>query len=194
MTASQSGMVIFDLDGTLTVPVLDFDLMRAEMGIASGPILEALDRMAAADRERAERVLHRHEEAAATESVLRPGAARCLELLRSGGWPVAILTRNARRWTQVVLDRHGLTVDACWTRDDGEVKPSPHAILQLCRRCGREPCQSWMVGDHLFDIQCGQAAGCRTVLVVDGDPPVYAGDADHVISDLGELARLVTSG
>jgi HAD superfamily hydrolase (TIGR01549 family) len=184
-------MVIFDLDGTLTVPVLDFDLMRAEMGIASGPILEALDRMDAAERERAEHVLHRHEEAAATGSVLRPGATDCLESLRSGGWPVAILTRNARRWTQVVLERHRLTVDACWTRDDGEVKPSPHAILELCRRCGREPVRSWMVGDHLFDIQCGRAAGCRTVLVVDDETPPYAEQADHVIRELETLVELI---
>ena len=36
--------VIFDLDGTLTEPVLDFDAMRAEIGLPEGvPILEQLD-------------------------------------------------------------------------------------------------------------------------------------------------------
>ena len=34
---------IFDLDGTLTVPELDFAAIRAEMGIAEGPILEELE-------------------------------------------------------------------------------------------------------------------------------------------------------
>jgi phosphoglycolate phosphatase-like HAD superfamily hydrolase len=147
--------------------------------------------MDAADREKAEQVLFRHEEAAATGSELRPGAASCIDSLRSGGWPVAILTRNARRWTQVVLDRHALTVDASWTRDDGVVKPSPDAILELCRRCSRHPIRSWMVGDHLFDIQAGQAGGCRTVLLVDGELPPYADQADHVIHDLEELVDLV---
>ena len=37
--------VIFDLDGTLTQPFLDFDKMRTEMGLPrdAGPILEALE-------------------------------------------------------------------------------------------------------------------------------------------------------
>ena len=34
--------VIFDLDGTLTVPTLDFDAIRADIGAGDGPILEYL--------------------------------------------------------------------------------------------------------------------------------------------------------
>ena len=34
---------IFDLDGTLTIPQLDFEGSRKEMGIAAGPILEELE-------------------------------------------------------------------------------------------------------------------------------------------------------
>ena len=43
----MAGAVIFDLDGTLTIPLLDFNRIRQEIGISDGfPILEALATMA----------------------------------------------------------------------------------------------------------------------------------------------------
>ena len=42
--------VIFDLDGTLTEPVLDFDAMRAEIGLTGGTILEQLEQLDAPRR------------------------------------------------------------------------------------------------------------------------------------------------
>ena len=37
--------ILFDMDGTLTEPMLDFPRIRADMGIAQGPILESLAQM-----------------------------------------------------------------------------------------------------------------------------------------------------
>ena len=34
--------ILFDMDGTLTAPMLDFPRIKAEMGIGERPILEAL--------------------------------------------------------------------------------------------------------------------------------------------------------
>ena len=61
----MAGAVIFDLDGTLTIPVLDFDAMRAEMGLTNEPILEDMERMDADRRAEAEAILQRHEHRAA---------------------------------------------------------------------------------------------------------------------------------
>ena len=44
--------VIFDMDGTLTKPCLDFDAIRAEMGLSGEPILEAMARMTPDERAR----------------------------------------------------------------------------------------------------------------------------------------------
>ena len=41
--------VIFDLDGTITKPYLDFDAVRAEIGV-EGPVLEAMAGMDPASR------------------------------------------------------------------------------------------------------------------------------------------------
>ena len=188
----MAGAVIFDLDGTLTVPALDFDGIRAEMGLTNEPILEAMARMDHVQRARAEAILDRHERQAAHDSVLQEGAADTLAALRRRGWPTAILTRNARRWVQVVFQKHNLTVDDMRCRDDGAIKPAAAPILDLCARLGCQPAESWMVGDHLFDIRCGRQAGCTTVLFCGHrPPPEYAGQADHVISRLDELLDLL---
>lgn len=47
-------------------------------------------------------------------------------------------------------------------------KPLPGMLLQAARELEIDLSRSWMVGDKLVDIQAGQAAGCRAVLVRTG--------------------------
>ena len=83
MTAPRA--VIFDMDGTLTEPILDFDAMRAEIGLPDGvPILGHLDGLTAAERAHAEEVLLRHERAAIAQATLADG---CADLLRPPARP-----------------------------------------------------------------------------------------------------------
>lgn len=44
-------------------------------------------------------------------------------------------------------------------------KPKPGLILQACEEFDIDPASSWMVGDGLVDVQAGNAAGCRTLLL-----------------------------
>lgn len=186
------GMLIFDLDGTLTIPVLDFDAMRAEANLPPGPILESLASLEGEQRKRALDVVHAHEEQAARHSQLQPGAKETLSILRKRGWPIGILTRNAQQWANIILDAHGIDVDLMYGREVEPTKPSPEPILKMCAELGCVSQQSWMIGDHMMDIECGRAAGCHTVLMVgDGDVPSRAGEAGHVIRLLDELAAIV---
>ena len=185
--------ILFDLDGTLTRPYLDFDAIRAEIGITGGPILEALSAMDDDARERGETILLRHEAEAATHATLQEGAVHVLATLRSQGFPVGIVTRNARRTVHEVLEAHGIVVDGIRTREDGAIKPSPEAVRSLCEQFGASPAMSWMVGDYLFDVLAGNAAGARTVLMLgDSECPDYGAQADFVIRRLAELLPLVT--
>jgi len=112
--------------------------------------------------------------------------------LQSYGHPVAILTRNSRVTVDLVLDRYGIRIDAIRTREDGAIKPSPVPVLSLCEELSADPHLSWMVGDYLFDIISGEAAGAHTALMIgDKAPPEYASRADHVIRRLAELLPLV---
>src|SRR3954447_75429 len=89
------GAVLFDMDGTLTEPMLDFPRIKAAMGIGDRPILEALSEMNACDRSLAEPVLHEHEERAAAGSTLNPGCRELLHLVRERGIRTALITRNS---------------------------------------------------------------------------------------------------
>lgn len=189
MSSSADGAaVIFDLDGTLTRPYLDFDAIRAEIGIASGPILEAMDAMSPEQRRRAEIIVERHEWDAARNSQLYDGARETLIECRRMGFATAILTRNARACVDHVLQEHDLVVDAIRTREDGAIKPSPEQVLSICRELSADAKRSWMVGDFLFDILSGRSAGTKTILMIgDEEPPEYADQADVVIRQLTTL-------
>src|SRR5207244_555853 len=88
--------VLFDMDGTLTRPMLDFPRIKSEMGIGQRPILEALAELDAAARRAAEAVLLRHEEEAAAGSSLNEGCRDVLGWLAARNIPTALITRNSR--------------------------------------------------------------------------------------------------
>src|SRR5207244_939267 len=101
--------VIFDLDGTLTCPLLDFDAIRAEIGLVPRlPILEQLAHAEEPVRARAEVILRRHESAAIEQAVLADGCLALLARLAALAIPRGILTRNTRAATQRFCARFGL--------------------------------------------------------------------------------------
>lgn len=187
----MSGAVIFDLDGTLTVPMLDFDAIRAEIGIEHGTIMEAVNGMTGAVKDKAFAILERHEREAAENAELRKGSAATVETLRASGWSVGILTRNERRWAEMVLENHSLTIDGLITRNDGPMKPAPDGVLTLCRKFDVDPADAWMVGDHAMDVESGRRAGAKTMLLADGDVDGAAKLADHVIEQIEDVLAIV---
>lgn len=193
-----TSLAIFDMDGTLTKPHLDFDAIRAEIGLPPGPILESVAALShgSDERARAEVILHRHEDEAARASELQPGVHDVLDEIRRAGWRIALMTRNSRHATNIICRRHELTFDFIRTREDGPTKPSPEPIFDICRALECRPADAWSIGDFHFDILCGHAAGTRTVLFWEFEtpPPEWATLATHVISNLCELPRVVGLG
>ncbi len=189
--------VIFDLDGTLTEPLLDFDAIREEIGFArdAGPILELLKDQDEARQREILRILDEHEKRAALQSTLNEGAKDILAWFRNHGYPVGILTRNTRENAIVVAERHGLVFDAIVDRTDGPVKPDAFGVLELCRRFGVRPEETLVVGDFLQDMLSGRAAGAITVLLKSHkDADLFLPYSDHVIHRLDELIPIVENG
>jgi HAD superfamily hydrolase (TIGR01509 family) len=167
MIDMQIKAVIFDLDGTITQPYFDFDDIREEIGLPrdSGPILESMETMSPQERQRAEEILHFHEEKAVMESKLNPGARETLSRLRANGIHIGILTRNKRTNAFAIARKHNLKFDAVIGREDGPVKPDAFGVLELCRQFGVKPAETLLVGDYLFDLLCAKAAGAVAVLL-----------------------------
>jgi HAD superfamily hydrolase (TIGR01509 family) len=186
--------VIFDLDGTITQPYFDFDAIRAEIGLPKdgGPVLEAMERMTAQERRRAEEILHYHEDKALAASELNPGARQTLLALRTRGIRIGILTRNRKRNAQAIADKHDLQFDAVVGREDGPVKPDAFGVRHLCRRFDVHPSETLLVGDYLFDLQCARAAGAVPVLITNHPQASrFAAEADFQIARLDELLAIV---
>ena len=187
--------VIFDMDGTLTEPELDFDAIRAEIGMPDGvPILEHLTAVGEAERARAESIMVRHEREAIARATLADGCADLLGHLRGMEIPMAILTRNVREVVETFARMFAFEFHAVYTREDGPPKPSPHGARLLCQAMGVDPAATLAVGDYKYDVIAGRDAGCRTVLVDREGLPAHElvewGSPDLVVKSLRELLPL----
>ena len=186
--------VIFDLDGTITRPFLDFDVIREEIGLArdSGSILEMMEKMSPRQRKRAEEILNRHEQRAVNESTLNDGAEETLKALRQGGIYIGILTRNKRSNALAIAEKHNLTFDGIVDRHDGPVKPDAFGVLQLCSRFGADPSRTLVVGDYLYDLLSAKAAGAIAVLIKNHpQADDFAKHADFTITSLDEILKII---
>jgi D-glycero-D-manno-heptose 1,7-bisphosphate phosphatase len=61
-------------------------------------------------------------------------------------------------------------------------KPSPGMILSLAAERGLRLDRSWMIGDSVSDVACGQRAGCRTVLLCEPDQVGDPGTVPDLVS------------
>lgn len=186
--------VIFDLDGTLTEPFMDFDMIRRQMGIVSGEpcILGALETMSPAERRHAEAVLYAHEKAAAEHSTLNDGAARLLDTLRSSGIPIGLLTRNTHTNAKFVADKHNLHFDAMVCREDGPAKPDGFGVRLLCRQFNADPARTLVVGDFKHDLEAARNAGAIAILLKNhAKADTFEHIADYVVLHLDDVLSII---
>lgn len=183
---------IFDLDGTLTVAAHDFDGIRAALGLRPNePILEQLAAMSPEASRPLREQLATIELELADAAQAQPGARALVEHLHARGAKLGILTRNRQDLAWRTLRAIGLAdrfaEGDVLGRTDAAPKPSPEGILALLDRWGRAGSDAVMVGDYLFDLQAGRAAGTATVhFDVDGTFP-WPGEADVQVSRLATL-------
>lgn len=76
-------------------------------------------------------------------------------------------------------------------------KPMPGMLLKAAAEHGIDLRQSWMVGDILHDVEAGQRAGCKTVLIDNGNETEWVLSPQrkpHITaSDLYSAALLVAA-
>lgn len=184
--------VIFDLDGTLTEPILDFKQIRSEIGLPEGDILTGIKAMDPIRQQQANAILERHERYAVENSILNDGVAETLEALRQRNIAIGLLTRNTRENTMHVAGRHNLTFDAIVDRHDGPAKPDGAGVLKLCGQFGATPSETLVVGDFLHDLQSALNAGAVAVLMeTHPEAERFKPYADYSISHMSQLINLI---
>ena len=70
-------------------------------------------------------------------------------------------------------------------------KPKPGMLLRAARELGIDLPQSWMVGDRWRDVDCGHAAGCKTILVERHYAEGLRQKPDYFARHLGEAADII---
>ena len=70
-------------------------------------------------------------------------------------------------------------------------KPKPGLLLRAARALGIDLAQSWMVGDRWRDMDCGHAAGCRTVFIDYGYAEVLRQLPDFRAKNITEAAQVI---
>jgi HAD superfamily hydrolase (TIGR01509 family) len=170
MTLDQIRYWVFDMDGTLTIPVHDFPAIKRALDIPQdADILGHLAGLPSEQSIAKHAWLLEHERELAVASRPAEGAVELVRELAARGNRLGILTRNARELAHITLEAIGLAdcfeVKDVLGRDEATPKPHPAGLLKLASAWKAEPSQMVMVGDYRHDLDCGRAAGARTVLV-----------------------------
>lgn len=180
------------MDGTLTHAVHDFDAIRDELGLPPGePILEALDRLPAHEAKPLWRQLDAIEVDLARKATPQAGVATLLTGLHGRGCKLGIVTRNSLASVRETL--HACELQSFFPelhikdRDSGAPKPRPDALLALIRYWGAASDDVVMVGDFLYDLQAGRAAGVATVYVDYEGTSQWSAHADMCVTRLDQL-------
>lgn len=152
------------------------------------------------------------------------GAIAALQKLHTAGFKLLIVTNQSgiargffpesallpvRQYLTDQLARMGIPLTgfyACPHHPDGIV--ARYAIACSCRkpapgllhRAAAEDCidlsRSWMVGDILNDIEAGRRAGCRTILIDNGNETEWQRSEqrspDHIVANLIQAADIIT--
>ena len=104
-------------------------------------------------------------------------------------------TIHAEMCRRLPIDR----VEVCYHSGQGQSdcdcrKPKPGMLLRAARELGIDLAQSWMVGDRWRDIDCGHAAGCRTIFIDRGYAEALKQPPDFRAKDLLAATEIILAG
>jgi D-glycero-D-manno-heptose 1,7-bisphosphate phosphatase len=156
---------------------------------------------------------------------LTPHALEALAVLQEAGFRLVIVTnqsgiarglfteedlRHLQLEIERILDDAGIRLDGfyyCPHYPDGKVlkyslacdcrKPAPGLLLQAARELEIDRARSWLIGDILNDVEAGHRAGCRSILINNGNETEWQLTAvrrpDFTAADLLEAAGHILS-
>lgn len=130
------------------------------------------------------------------EEPLYDGMAALLSKLDESGWMLGVATGKSDRGLNLCLERHALTglFVTLQTADRHPSKPHPSMVYQAMADAGSDGSTTVMIGDTVYDIHMGKAAGAKTIGVGWGYHPVEElreAGADAIAETMDELAQLL---
>ncbi|KMS98714.1 hypothetical protein BVRB_3g069620 [Beta vulgaris subsp. vulgaris] len=202
--------VVFDMDGTLTVPVIDFPAMyKAVLGEdrylsikSQNPsgidILHHIETWTPVQQQKAYEIIADFEREGLDRLQIMPGAAQLCGFLDSKKIRRGLITRNVKASVDIFHLRFGMTFSPALSREFRPCKPDPAPLLHICSAWEVQPNEVIMIGDSLKDdVACGKRAGAYTCLLDDTgryDSPEFDSvdhKPDFKVSSLAEVHSLL---
>ncbi len=157
---------------------------------------------------------------------MAPGAERALRLIHASGYEIFVVSNQsgvARGYFReeelgpMELRLHTILAEAgiplagfyyCPHYPEGNVpgyavacycrKPAPGLLYRAAKEHKIDLGASWLVGDILDDVEAGHRAGCRTILINNGNETVWHLSSlrmpHHIVGDLVEAASVINAG
>lgn len=146
--------------------------------------------------------------ATADEFILLPGVMEGCRKLHDAGYLLIVATNqpDVGRGTQrreTVEQMHARLVEelpidhieVCYHPGQGVIcncrKPAPGMLLHAAQTFRINLVHSWMIGDRWRDIDCGAAAGCRTIFIDNGYNESLRTIPDFTACDFREATAIV---
>jgi phosphoglycolate phosphatase len=205
---------VFDFDGTLAIPNIDFGLMRHQINAIAARhgvdpdqlshlyILEMIDVVAAQlghpkdargvsfYRQAHDAILALEAECARNGGML-PGAMEVLQVVRQRGYKIGVVTRNSELAVRTICAVIDSLCDVFLPREAVRfVKPHPEHLELALERLQVPAQHAVMVGDGPIDITAGKAVGLKTVAVLTGGnrrEALLASQPDLILDSVADL-------
>ncbi|TGL40347.1 HAD family hydrolase [Leptospira perdikensis] len=186
---------IFDMDGTLTIANHDFDAIKRELEIPlDTDILTSLSKLSKEEAEKKHTQLNGIELKIAKSSIPSPGSSELLQEIKTQTNNLGILTRNSFSNSIETLKATGLIdyfdSNFIFCRERAIPKPNPEGIFRLMDLWKANPMETVMIGDYVYDLDAGSAAGVETIYIDPTGTFPFRESATHCIRELGEILNL----
>ena len=180
--------VIFDMDGTLSVPYIDWKSLRAEIDCSpEKTIIEHIDGLPPDRASRANHILLAAEREACENAALNDGVRDLLDHLRQKGIRLALVTNNHGAAMRIFLKLHDLHFQIALSRDDGTLKPASDLIEKALETLDLTADEVIGIGDGRYDIESCRRAGVKCIYLTHGSPALDHTPAVKTLYDIPAL-------
>lgn len=204
--------LLFDLDGTLTDPMVGITssvqyalekfgihvrYLKELIPFIGPPLAESFQKFYGFSKEDAEKAIQYYREYYAPKGIFEnevyEGIPEMLAHLTEAGFTLLVATSKPTVFARKVLKHFGMEDYFSFVGGselDGSRTKKAEVISYILKTCGIEAKEAIMIGDRRHDIEGGKACGLESVGVLYGygtDQELTEAGADHIIRTVAEL-------
>ena len=204
--------LLFDLDGTLTDPMVGITssvqyalekfgihvrYMKELIPFIGPPLAESFQKFYGFSKEDAEKAIQYYREYYAPKGIFEnevyEGIPEMLAHLTEAGFTLLVATSKPTVFARKVLKHFGMEDYFSFVGGselDGSRTKKAEVISYILKTCGIEAKEAIMIGDRRHDIEGGKACGLESVGVLYGygtEQELTEAGADHIIRTVAEL-------